>query len=67
MWMFAALNTIEPPIHNLSIAKLVEGNESWGKERLPLVEERVRSRWANFPFALAMATGSSVNSAQAIC
>ena len=43
-WMFAALNTIEPPILELGTAKLLEGDKPWNKERLPLVEERVRNR-----------------------
>jgi glutathione S-transferase len=42
MWMFAALNTVEPPILELANAKLLEGDKSWSKERLPLVAERVR-------------------------
>src|SRR3954468_7528366 len=44
MWMFAALNTVEPPILDLAIAKIVEGDKPWRAERLPLVEERVRGR-----------------------
>ena len=43
-WMFAALNTVEPPILELVIVKLVEGDRPWKAERLPLVEERVRAR-----------------------
>ena len=43
-WMFAALNTIEPPILDLTIAKLVEGDKPWRAERLPLVEARIRGR-----------------------
>jgi glutathione S-transferase len=43
-WMFAALNTVEPPILELANAKLLEGDKSWNKERLPLVENRVRVR-----------------------
>lgn len=43
-WMFAALNTVEPPILELANARLLESDKSWSKERLPLVEERVRSR-----------------------
>jgi len=43
-WMFAALSTVEPPIVDLTIAKLVEGKESWYERRLPLVEERIRGR-----------------------
>ena len=44
MWMFAAINTVEPPILDLSIAKIVEGNKPWAAERLPIVAERIRSR-----------------------
>src|SRR5262249_24495404 len=43
-WMFAALNTMEPPILELATARLLEGDKPWNKARLPLVEERVRSR-----------------------
>jgi len=43
-WMFAALSTVEPPILDLVIAKIVEGDKPWAKERLPLVEERIRDR-----------------------
>src|SRR6476659_373490 len=44
MWMFAALSTVEPPILELANAKLLEGDKSWARERLPLVENRVRDR-----------------------
>src|SRR5579863_1562617 len=43
-WMFAALSTVEPPIHDRGIAMLVEHDKTWSKERLPLVEDRVRDR-----------------------
>jgi glutathione S-transferase len=43
-WMFAALSTVEPPILELANARLLEGDKPWGKERLPLVEARVRDR-----------------------
>jgi len=43
-WMFAALNTVEPPILELVIVNLVEGDKPWKAERLPLVEDRVRAR-----------------------
>jgi glutathione S-transferase len=44
MWMFASLNTIEPPILDLSIVRLLEKNESWYEQRLPQVEARLRVR-----------------------
>jgi glutathione S-transferase len=43
-WMFAALNTVEPPILELENARLLERDKPWSAERLPLVEERVRGR-----------------------
>ena len=43
-WMFAALNTVEPPILDLVTARLAEGDKPWKDERLPLVEDRVRVR-----------------------
>lgn len=43
-WMFAALSTVEPPILDLSTAKVVEGDKPWSQDRLPLVQDRVRER-----------------------
>jgi glutathione S-transferase len=43
-WMFAALNTVEPPILERESARLLERDRSWYGERLPLVEDRVRDR-----------------------
>jgi glutathione S-transferase len=43
-WMFAALSTIEPPILELVNAKLLEADKPWAKDRLPLVQDRVRAR-----------------------
>jgi glutathione S-transferase len=43
-WMFAALNTVEPPIVELGMAILLERDKSWYEERLPMLEERVRKR-----------------------
>jgi glutathione S-transferase len=42
--MFAALNTVEPAILELATARILEGDKPWSKERLPLVEDRVRDR-----------------------
>jgi glutathione S-transferase len=43
-WMFAALNTVEPPIVDREIARLLECDESWHEQRLRVVEERIRKR-----------------------
>jgi glutathione S-transferase len=43
-WMFAAVNTVEPPILELQTAKLLEGDKPWTEQRLPLVLDRIRHR-----------------------
>ena len=43
-WMFAALTTMEAPIVDREVAKLLERDETWYEQRLPMVEERIRKR-----------------------
>jgi glutathione S-transferase len=43
-WMFAALNTVEPPILDLQTAKFLEGDKPWFEDRLLLVKDRIRQR-----------------------
>ena len=43
-WMFAAVNTVEPPILELMTAKILEGDRPWAQARLPLVNDRIRDR-----------------------
>ena len=43
-WIFAALNTIEPPLMDRAIATLFEANESWSAPRLPAIDKRIRER-----------------------
>lgn len=43
-WMFAALNTVEPPIVEREQAPYLEGDKSWCNERLPILDDRVRVR-----------------------
>jgi len=43
-WMFAAVNTVEPPILDLANARFAEGDKPWSGERLPLVKDRIRAR-----------------------
>jgi glutathione S-transferase len=42
-WMFAALNTVEPPILELATA-ILEGDKHWRAESLPMDKDRVRER-----------------------
>lgn len=41
-WMFAAVNTVEPPIVERFICAVVERDRPWFEARLPLVEERAK-------------------------
>ncbi len=43
-WMFAAVNTIEPPILELPIAMFLEKDKPWTAERIPLIKDRIRKR-----------------------
>ncbi len=43
-WMFAAVNTVEPPILELQTALFSEGDKPWREERLALVKDRIRAR-----------------------
>ncbi|MEO6032155.1 MAG: glutathione S-transferase family protein [Burkholderiaceae bacterium] len=43
-WMFAALNTVEPPIIERGFAQLMDQDKPWYAERQPVLEGRVRTR-----------------------
>jgi glutathione S-transferase len=43
-WMFAALNTVEPPILDLQTTRFLEGDKTWYEQRLPVVKDRIRVR-----------------------
>ncbi|MBB4594766.1 glutathione S-transferase family protein [Xanthomonas cannabis] len=43
-WMFAALNTVEPPMLELGNALLLEADKPWMAERLPLLHKRIQRR-----------------------
>jgi glutathione S-transferase len=54
-WMFAAVNTVEPPILELVTARILEGDEPWAQARLPLVKDRIRTRVAQLAARLGAA------------
>jgi glutathione S-transferase len=66
-WMFAALNTVEPPIVEREMAEILDTDKPWYAERLLVLEDRVHGGWANFPAGLAMPTGWTVRSAPVTC
>jgi len=43
-WMFAAMNTVEPPILDLQTARVMERDKSWYEQRMPFIEERLHQR-----------------------
>jgi glutathione S-transferase len=43
-WMFAALNTVEPPIVERETAEYAERDRAWYEERLPILDDRIRGR-----------------------
>ena len=44
VWMFAALNTVEPPIVERSMAWVLEREQPWYAQRLVMLDARVRRR-----------------------
>lgn len=47
MWMFAALDTIEPPIFDRSLVMILERDEPWYDKRLRVLEDSIRKRLGN--------------------
>ncbi|HEY5712294.1 MAG TPA: glutathione S-transferase family protein [Allosphingosinicella sp.] len=43
-WMFATLNTVEPPVIDVQMAVLLERDKSWYEERLAMLDKRARER-----------------------
>ena len=43
-WMFAALNTVEPPIFDRDLAAVLERDEPWFEQRLRVLERSIRKR-----------------------
>ena len=43
-WMFAALNTVEPPIFDRALARILERDEPWYEQRLRVLEDSIRKR-----------------------
>jgi len=43
-WMFAALNTVEPPIFDRDLARILERDQPWYEQRLRVLEDSIRQR-----------------------
>jgi glutathione S-transferase len=55
-WMFAALNTVEPPIIERDYVKYFEADKSWQAERFAMVDDRIRTRLDQLAAALGEPT-----------
>ena len=45
-WIFAAINSIEPPVQELALIQLAYADQEWTKARKPMLEEWVGKRLA---------------------
>jgi glutathione S-transferase len=52
-WMFAALNTVEPPIVAWEMAEYFEADKSWQGEHRAMLEEQIHSRLGDLSKRLA--------------
>lgn len=52
-WMFAALNSVEPPIVELEQASFLEVEKPWYEARLPIMEQRIHERLKDLSARLA--------------
>jgi glutathione S-transferase len=43
-WMFAALNTVEPPVFDRALARILERDQPWYEQRLQALETTIRQR-----------------------
>ena len=43
-WIFAAIDTVEPPIWDWDLARMVEGEKPWHVQRQPMLEGRIHQR-----------------------
>ena len=60
-WMYAALNTVEPPITDYAIATLFEEDKPWSKPRLPRSWSALPSGSTNWRGGSAKTNGSTAS------
>jgi glutathione S-transferase len=44
MWMFAAINTLEPPIFDYALTTILERDRPWYEDRLSMLDQRARNQ-----------------------
>ena len=65
-WIFSALGTVEPPIVDLSTARLLERDKPWARRGCPSSRIEFESGWASCPKPSAGANGWWTGSARPI-
>lgn len=51
-WMFAALNTVDPPVFDYSLTRILEHDRPWFEDRLQVLEDQIRTRLARLAASL---------------
>ncbi len=51
-WLFAAINSVEPPLQELVLIDFMHADKDWAKVRRPMVEEFVQRRFKGLAHAL---------------
>jgi glutathione S-transferase len=64
-WMFAALNTVEPPILELGTARLLESDRPGQRSACHWSRVASATGWTNFPLDWVVPNGSTVPSVRA--
>jgi glutathione S-transferase len=54
-WMFAAVNTVEPPIFERSLARIFERDQPWFEHRLKTLDDSIRRRLGDLSARLGTA------------
>jgi glutathione S-transferase len=54
-WMFAAVNTVEPPIFDRSLARIFERDQPWFEHRLKTLDDSIRRRLGDLSARLGTA------------
>jgi glutathione S-transferase len=54
-WMFAALNTVEPPVFDRDLLRILEKDEPWFGPRLARLEDAIRGRLSDLSRSLGEA------------
>jgi glutathione S-transferase len=66
-WIFAALNTVKPPIVDLGTTMHEERGKAWYEAHLAVTGRVFAPGWTRFPAGSVMPNGSTMRSGPATC